>query len=116
MDDGDHRFPGAVLVIKLKGGFSGFDGDEWIENDQPRVPFHNSQVGQVGVSNLVETINHFKEAALENQLRLPPQTGIDRIGGRTVVLYETETSDIPNDATVIGFNHAIIRQRGNETA
>ena len=98
VDDRSDRPITTVGAVQTERRRCSLGRDERIDDDHAPLPLDEGDVGQVEPTDLVEAGHDLEQTLDRVQLRLPPQAGIDRVGGVTV--QEGVGVVVPDDASV----------------
>ncbi|VTM90404.1 Uncharacterised protein [Raoultella ornithinolytica] len=111
--NGHHRFFTAVFEVQLQTFFCRFCAQQRVNNSDPFRALNNGHVGEVKITDLINTVGDFVQTADVDQLRLTPQARID--GGRRFFPFFDEVvfCRVPNNVTLFAFND-VLRQGGNK--
>jgi len=77
-DDGGDLPPAAMLEVQLHRGARAFDRGQRIHHDHAAVALDQRHVGDIEPAHLVDAGQHFEQAVMHVEARLPPQAWIDR--------------------------------------
>ena len=94
VDHPGDRFVADVLADQRHALASTFDPGHAVDHDEPVDALDNGELRDVVATHLVDAVNHLEQATLADQLRLPPQTRIDRIRRVSVdVVHRVQVED-----------------------
>ena len=79
INDGDNRLVRTVLEVEVEAGFSGWRGDQRVDNNNPRITFDKGDIRDVLTAHLVHAVGHFKQPGNTVYLRLTPQARVNGI-------------------------------------
>jgi hypothetical protein len=90
-----------------------FDAGRAVDDHQAVVTFHDGQVGDVVVADLVQVVGDPVQAAPAQQLRLAPQARVHRVRWRGVIGEIVQTGQVEHRRTV-RVRHCAIGDSGDQ--
>src|SRR5690606_21435262 len=115
VDDGFDGFLPAVGVVEVYRDLRCLGGDERIDDGDAFLALDYAHVRQVLIADLVNAIGDFEESRNARELRLPPETRIDRIGRLGPFRDESVLLRVPDQIAVFSLERRG-RQGSNQAA
>ena len=84
VDHGHHRPRTTVLGVEGERGGRRLPADQRVDDDHPGVTLDHAHDREVEPTELVDAGHHLEQPVLDQQLALPPQARVRRVGRRAV--------------------------------
>src|SRR6056297_684070 len=101
VDHRPHRPVAAMLAVQRERGGCGLRADQRIDHDHAGVALDDGHDRQVEATELVDARAHLEQPVLDEQLPLPPQARVRRLGCFGVA-HELVGIEVPHHASVSG--------------
>jgi hypothetical protein len=113
IDHRGHRSRSTVFYVERESSRGRLPADERVDNDDAGVPFDEGHDRQVVATHLLDAGDHLKQAVLDQQLALTPQTRVRRVRGR--FLEKGVGIQVPDHPAILGPDLAL-STAGEQTA
>ncbi|MNC27059.1 hypothetical protein D3C75_752190 [compost metagenome] len=105
VDNSDNGLFTSIFIIEIHTHFGGLCRNQRVNHGNAFFPLNDGHIGEIQVTDLVNTIRDLKQAADVNQLRLAPQAWVHGIRRFFAFLDEGILLGIPDDIAFFTFDN-----------